>query len=105
MYVSPNHPDYERLKGHGHGRSASEAPAPSGHMIASFGRKGPNGVRQELRLFLDEYEGHAFLSLRLWQADQVGGWWPLKGKGISIRLSEAQGLAHAIEDALELAGE
>jgi hypothetical protein len=99
------HPRYRELTGREPpGRSnTAEAPAPSGETLATFPRKGPNGVRQELRVVLDEYQGHPYVSVRLWQANQDGAFWPLKGKGVSIRLSEAEGVAVALQEAIDRA--
>jgi hypothetical protein len=99
VYVSPNHPDYERLKGAGPGGAASGGPAPSGELLAAFPRKGPRGLELELRVILDAFEGHPYLALRLWQRDRAGAWWPLKGRGRSIRSAEAQGVAEALLEA------
>ncbi len=98
MYVSPNHPDYERLKARSN--ATAEAPAPTGETLATFPRKGPDGVEQELRVVLDDYQGHRYIAIRLWQAGQGGAFWPLKGKGISVQLSEAEGVAAALAEAL-----
>jgi hypothetical protein len=52
----------------------------------------------------DEYQGHPYISVRLWQRDsRTGAWWPQKGRGVSVRLSEARGVAEALEKALEMA--
>jgi hypothetical protein len=78
-------------------------PTPTGTPLASFPRKGPDGVEQELRVVLDEFEGHPYLALRVWQRDAAGAWWPTK-KGVSVRLTEAAGVAGALQRALDLAG-
>jgi hypothetical protein len=46
-----------------------------------------------MRVTLSEYEGHPYVSLRLWERDPAGAWWPVRGKGCSVRLSEAGTLA------------
>jgi hypothetical protein len=100
MYISPNHPDYERLA---HGRSTAEARAPemSGELLAAFPRQGPGGVEQELRVVLDSFNVHLYVAVRLWQRDRdAGAWWPLKGKGVSIRIGECEGVADALRRAL-----
>ncbi len=94
-------PRYRELTGREPpGRATAEAPEPSGETLATFPRKGPDGAQQELRVVLDEYQGHGYIAVRLWQADQAGAFWPLKGKGVSIRLSEAEGVADALREAL-----
>src|SRR4051794_14365723 len=80
-------------------------PAPTGELLAAFPRRGPEGVDQELRVVLDEYQGHRYLAIRLWQRNsRTCGWWPLKGRGVSVRLSEAEGVAEALTRALQGAG-
>jgi hypothetical protein len=49
----------------------------------------------ELRLSLDEYQGHAYYSLRVWQRGDDGRMWPTR-KGVSIRLREAPALANVL---------
>lgn len=82
----------------------STAPEPRGTLLCAHPRQGPEGVPQELRVYLDAYEGRPFLSLRLWQRDVAGGWWPLPGKGCSVRLGEAESVASALRRGLGLAG-
>jgi hypothetical protein len=93
MYVSKNHPDYERLTAP---RTPAAAPEPDGEILARFPRKNIGGPAQELRVVLDHYEGHAYLAVRVWQEGDGGVWWPVKGKGVSIRLSECEGMAEAL---------
>jgi hypothetical protein len=102
VWVSPKHPDRERLLG----RQQAQAPEPSGQVLASFPRRGQHGEEQALRVCLDEYRGHPFVQVRLWQRDgRSGDWWPVKGKGISIRIAEAEGVIEALGRALDLAAE
>src|SRR3982750_2266133 len=107
MWISPRHP--ARAPPRPRRRPGAEPlapPEPTGRLLAAFPRRGEAGVEQELRVVLDEYQGHRYLAIRLWQKDvRTGGWWPLRGKGVSIRLSEAQGVAEAMLEALEIAGE
>jgi hypothetical protein len=97
-------PRYRELTGQEPpGRATAEAPEPTGETLASFPRKGSDGTEQELRVVLDEYQGHPYIAVRLWSIDRdTGAWWPVKGKGISVRLSEAQGVAEALTRALDL---
>lgn len=68
-------------------------PAENGRRLATFVRG--NGV--ELRVNFSTYQDKPFLSLRVWERDQQSGeWWPCKGKGCSIRISEAGELAEAL---------
>jgi len=94
VYVSPRHPDYDRLKARASGVEAS-APAPpaeTGQRLAVF----PRGEGVEMRVSLAEYEGHPYIALRVWERNAAGEWWPVKGKGCSLRLSEAGPLAEAL---------
>ena len=69
MDVSPNHPDYERLKDRATIAAPTGPPSPTGELLASFTRPSREGQDCELRLVLDEYEGHPYLSLRVWQRE------------------------------------
>jgi len=64
-------------------------PAENGTRLATF----PRGNGSEMRVNLSTYEGKPFVSLRLWERDQGGAWWPVKGKGCSVRVGEAAELA------------
>lgn len=83
MWVDPKYRDQVQ---------APTAPQERGERLATFKR----GDGQELRVTLAEYEGHPFISLRLWERDQAGTWWPIRGKGCSVRMSEAAELAEAL---------
>jgi hypothetical protein len=74
-----------------------QAPAESGRRLATF----PRGDGVEMRVNLAEYQGRPYVALRLWERDQGGTWWPCKGKGCSIRISEASGLAEALKSVAE----
>jgi hypothetical protein len=95
VYVSPNHPDRDRLT------SRPAPPAEEGRRLATF----PRGAGAELRVTLAEYEGHPYISLRCWERGRDGPLWPSKTRGLSIRLREAEDVASALVEALELAGQ
>ena len=81
VWVSPRHPDRERLMARQQGVADQAPPEPSGETLAAFPRRGRFGEDQELRVVLDQYEGHRYLAIRLWQRDgRSGAWWPLRGK-------------------------
>ena len=82
MWVSPNHPDPPRRP---------EPPGDNGERLATFDR-GP-GV--EMRVCLSEYEGHPYISLRVWEVGRDGAWWPTR-RGGSVRISEAAELAEVL---------
>lgn len=101
MYV---HPEYQKRTGREPPLPAEPAapPEPTGEVVAAFDRPGRGGPDQQLRVTLEEFKGHPFLSIRLWTRDREGGWWPVRGRGVSVRLSEAEGVAEALQVALDL---
>jgi hypothetical protein len=82
MWRNPNHP----------APPAQAPPQENGRRLATF----PRGAGVEMRVNLAEYQGKPFISLRLWERNQSGEWWPVKGKGCSIRICEAGDLAEAL---------
>jgi hypothetical protein len=83
MWISPNHPNPPRQ---------AAAPQESGGRVATFARHGG----EELRVSLAEYEGHPYLSLRVWAPGTDGQLWPVRGKGLSVKLREVAGLAEVL---------
>jgi hypothetical protein len=88
MWVNPKHPDPPRR---------STPPPETGRRLLAL----PRGDREELRVTLDEFNGHPYLAVRVWQRDQGGSWWPTR-KGVSVRLSEARDVADALSEAVDL---
>lgn len=79
----------------------AQAPIPTGRTLAQI----PRGSTEELRVALDEFAGHRYVALRLWRLDRRSGeWWPVKGKGVSIRLGELAEVVEALEIAANVAG-
>lgn len=104
MWVSDRHPQRDQLLARQHGQAAP--PEPSGETLAEFPRRGKYGSEEALRVSLDQFEGHPYISIRVWSRDNRSGqWWPLKGRGVSVRISEAEGVAQALNEALERAQE
>jgi hypothetical protein len=68
-------------------------PAEEGRRLATFPR---NRGDEELRVTLSAYNGHDYIALRVWARGQDGEFWPVRGKGCSVRLSEAGELARAL---------
>lgn len=96
MWISPNHPNPPR-------QLQAEPPTEQGQRLVTCVRPGRRGEPDaELRVCLDKFEGHAYLSLRVWQEDADGAWWPTK-RGVSVRLSEAHAVAMALLSALDQA--
>ena len=91
MYVSPRHPRHADLTG----RSALPSPGPSGDVLATLDR-GRSG--DALIVALDEYEGHPFVSLRVWASGEGGARFPTK-KGLSIRVAELGRVIAALQEA------
>jgi hypothetical protein len=80
---------------------APAAPQDHGQRLATF----PRGPDAELRVSLSEFEGRPYVSLRVWERASEGApFWPVKGKGCSVRLSEAEGLATALRRVVREAG-
>jgi hypothetical protein len=96
--VSLNPRYYERF-----GRPAPGAPQPpfeTGQRLATF----PRGLQaeEELRVALCHYKGFPFVTLRVWEQDDQGQWWPVRGKGLSVRARECAGIAEALASVSEL---
>lgn len=83
MWINPNHPDPPR---------PPDPPQENGDRLATFERHGG----EELRVSLAEFNGHPFVSLRVWAPSQDGQLWPVRGKGVSVKLREVAGLAEAL---------
>jgi hypothetical protein len=82
-------------------QSATDQTEEKGERVATFPRKGWKGSPDtELRVSLDEHEGHPFISIRVWEQGRDRRWWPVKGKGCSVRVAEARGVAEALLEAL-----
>src|SRR5690348_455448 len=99
VWISPRHPDRERLLARPAGDGPSP-PEPSGEILATLTRRSREGPDQELRVSLEEYNGHPFLRLQLWDRGR-GGWWPLKGKAISVRMDEARAVAEVLLEGID----
>lgn len=82
MYVSPSHPNPPRTQA---------PPADQGERLATFPRNGG----EELRVTLSEYQGHPYVSLRVWAPGSDGQLWPTK-KGCSVRIRELADLVEAL---------
>lgn len=61
----------------------------------------PRGVGRELRVRLKYFEGRPFVDLREWSQNDQGGWWPVKGKGLAIKVRELRSVAVALVTALQ----
>jgi len=80
----------------------SDAPADDGVKLATISRGGDREVRIRWR----EFKGHRFVDVREWAASaQTGEWWPVKGKGLSIKPRELEAVLGALRQASELAAD
>lgn len=91
------HPRYRELTGReppGRSQATAEPPRPSGETLATLVRRGPDGVEQRLRVALDSYEGHPYISIRLWAGGRP------TPKGCSIRMAELPVVVAALQRAM-----
>jgi len=64
-----------------------------GVKIATLNR-GPN---RELRIRWKQFKGHNYLDVREWSVNPMNSqWWPVKGKGVTIKPQELAEVAAAI---------
>lgn len=106
MYVNPR---YRELTGVEPPTMATaeapdrEAPEEQGVRLATLPRSDRDGAEEELRVTLSEYQTHQYISLRVWSRDaRSGAYWPVKGKGVTVRLREAEDVAEALKAGLRL---
>lgn len=80
--------------------STAEAPDP-GTVLASIAR--PDGT--QLRVSAHTYEGRPFVRVAPWASRDNGAtWWPVKGKGASVKVRELAAVAKALLDAIDVVG-
>lgn len=80
--------------------STAEAPDP-GKVLASIAR--PDGT--QLRVSAHTYEGRPFVRVAPWSSRDGGAtWWPVKGKGASVKVRELAAVAAALLDAIDAVG-
>lgn len=78
--------------------AAADAPDP-GRVLLAVAR--PDG--SEFRVSLHRYEGRPFVRVAPWQRGGGGSWWPVKGKGATVKVRELAAVAKALLDALDAA--
>jgi hypothetical protein len=81
-------------------RRSGQPPEERGRRLATL----PRGKGEEVRISWDTYEGRPYVSLRLWNQDDSGGWWPTKC-GFTVRIRELPEVGEALATALDLAEE
>ena len=80
-----------------------QAPVDDGVPLAALPR---NNGQEELRVGLKEYQGNRYVSLRVWGLDPGSdSWFPVRGKGCSVRLGEAEAVVEALRKAITTANE
>jgi hypothetical protein len=93
VYVKP---------GHAPQNPARTPPEERGKRLATLPRGRGD---EELRVNLDEYNGHPYIALRVWKQNGAGDWWPIAGKGLSIKTKELLDVAEALQQAAEMVGQ
>jgi hypothetical protein len=79
--------------------STRSAPSDDGEKLATIDR----GPGKQLRIRLRRFSGHQFIDLREWSSRDGGEWWPVKGRGITIKPREPAAVVRALQDAERLA--
>lgn len=73
----------------------------SGQRLATF----PRGPATELRVNWATFNGHPFLSLRVWCQLPDGRWIPDSRRGCTVKLRELEGFGAAVQQALDMAAQ
>ena len=72
-------------------------PAMRGQLLGSLPHK-----EGQIRIVWDAFEGHSYLSIRLWTGDSDGQLWPSKN-GFTVKLRDLPALGEAVGRALDMA--
>ena len=83
------------------GYRPEQAPTPPAETVQRLATI-PRGQAEELRVSLAEYLGHPYVSIRVWALGNDGQFWPVKGKGVSVRMKELIDVAKSLTLALSL---
>jgi hypothetical protein len=75
-------------------------PGEQGTVLAVLPRHGG----EEMHVSLCDYNGHPYVSLRVWAPGTDGQLWPMKARGCSVRVKEIMPVARALAEALKLIG-
>lgn len=78
--------------------SRGRPPQENGERLATIAR----GTDEQLRLSWAEYNGANFLNLRVWKRIE-DGWWPERGKGLTVRMNELADFAEGVAAAMDAA--
>jgi hypothetical protein len=75
---------------------SGDVPTDDGVKLATI----PRGADRELRVRWREFKGHYYVDLREWAAStQTGEWWPVKGRGVTVKAREVAEVIVALEAA------
>jgi hypothetical protein len=80
-------------------QTAQTSPVDEGVVLVTLSR----GPDLELRIRAKAFKGHRFIDVREWSrkaADQA--WWPVRGRGVSIKVRELAQVIEALQAALRL---
>ena len=72
--------------------STTKAPEPAGETLVVLRR----GQGVELRIAMAEFQGRAYVSVRVFEQGHDGAFYPARGKGCSLRLSELPAIVEAL---------
>jgi|SRR4051812_9105779 hypothetical protein len=78
----------------------ADIPTDDGVALATISR----AADRELRIRWRTFNGHPFIDVREWAASRhTGEWWPVKGKGLTIKPRELDEVLSALRHGAELA--
>lgn len=80
-------------------RRSATPPQENGRRIGTIER----ADGEEIRINWCEYEGKPYVSIRLWQRNDQGQWFPDSRRGMSWRIRELPDIAAAVAELLDLA--
>ena len=78
---------------------AHPAPVENGPRLATFNR----GPSEEMRVNFSEFNGHYFVSLRIWYTTPDGRSLPDRSRGLTVKLRELPEFTQAMQIALGMA--
>jgi hypothetical protein len=73
-------------------------PVEEGRRLATCDR----GPLEELRITWQEYQGHPFVNVRVWERGTDGAWYPKPDRGVALKVRELLRVSHAIDAAVRI---
>jgi len=73
-------------------------PVDNGHRLLTIRRT----FEEELRISINEFRGHRFVSFRLWTCNRFGDWYPDRERGVTIRARDLQAAIAALVEAARI---